>query len=121
VFQNAGGQTSIQFYPRPASGTYTAVIVDEPVALTLSDSVNYPAGLEEWLVLSLARRAVAKEEGDTRELTRQLAEQEAYVERFCWDRVAGGRAAVRNVDRVERGWVRADLMGTPSRDQGYWV
>lgn len=117
IIQAGDNEVKIRFHPRPASGTYQVYIISEPVALAIDDEVQYPAGLEERLVLGLARRAVAKEEGDTRELSRQIREFDAHIESFCFDRVMAGHQQVRNVDKVERGW--ADRAGTP--DPADWI
>jgi hypothetical protein len=109
----------IRFWPIPTSGLYKVFTVNQPTALTSGSSVRYPAGVEERLVLGLARRALAKEESNTSEMTRQIREMDAHVESLCFDRVMGGHQQVRNVDRVERGWTDAPQIASP--DQWVWV
>lgn len=118
VSQNTNDQVTVSFYPRPQTGNYVVRNIELPKTLVLGtpgvgedDSVYYPLGWEERIVLGMARRALAKEGSSTSELSRQIRECELEIERAAWDRVMGGHQGVRNVDRVERGWTedhRAD-------------
>lgn len=119
------GDVAIVMAPRPSSGTYVALYIAHPDALVLGtpttgqdDEVRYPLGLEERIVLGMARRALAKEESSTSEVVRQIREVEAHAEAVAWDRLSGGVQAVRNVDHRERGW---GDMTTPSPREWYWV
>lgn len=99
----SGGNFNLAFYPVPTSGTYQVVTIAHPAALgSLSATVSYPAGWEEWLVLSLARLARVKEETTTSDLDRLLAEVDREIERAVWTRQLASCPAVRNVDDVER-------------------
>jgi hypothetical protein len=115
----SNGALRIRFWPIPTSGTYKVFVINQPALLTSGSSVNYPAGIEERLVLGLARRALAKEESNTAEMTRQIREMDAHIESLCFDRVLGGHQTVRNVDKVERGWTNTPYI--PSREQWLWV
>lgn len=120
VFQNTNGEVTLQFWPIPTSGIYLVFIIEIPVAVTLvTDTVNYPPGFEERIVLGMARRALAKEESDTREMQRQILETDKYIESVCWDRVMAGHQQIRNVDKVERGWTNTPQV--PSREFWHWV
>jgi hypothetical protein len=121
VIQSANGQISLQFYPFPSAGkVYRVFYVAEPTAITsIANTVNYPGGIEERIVLGMARRALAKEESGTGEISRQLAECEREVERFCWDRITAGPQQVRNVDKQVRGWVSEPQI--PTRERWLWI
>lgn len=104
----------LNFYPQPNTGTQILVsYIPHPLKLTLSDpvsdpdteanSVTYPLGFEEWIVLKWGIRALDKEESDSRALKDQFADCQRYIEEAVWDRVFSN-AAVRNVDGDERGW-----------------
>ncbi len=99
------GNLNLFFFPAPAEGTYLFQYIAIPETLAIDGIVSYPANIEERLVLGLARRALAKEESATSELTRQITEQDQYIEEFCFDRLFGAHQQIRNVDRVERGWL----------------
>lgn len=117
--QGANGQLSIKFSPNPASGTFIIGIVAAPAVLTDDDDeVNYPGAWEEWLVLSMACRALAKEESSTAEMRRQMREIESHIETHAWDRAFAANQRVRNVDRVERGW---DDGTVPPSAEWYWL
>lgn len=107
-------------YPNPSSGTYKVSTIAQPTALTLTtDTVTYPMGWEERLVLGLARRALAKEESPTDNVSRQINEIERHIEESAWDRVYASNQAVRNVDKVERGWSSHPTYPDPSL--WYWI
>lgn len=95
----------INFWPEPDSGTYVVKYIANPAALTLTDSVNYPGGWEERIVLRLARRAIAKEEGDPRMIDSEIATVESWIQEAVWNQNLSSSPVVRNVDKVERGWV----------------
>lgn len=125
VFDAGDGGMTLSLAPKPSSGSYLALYLAHPAELVLgspgagqANSVRYPLGLEERVVLGMARRALAKEESSTSEVVRQIREVEAHAEAVAWDRVSGGVQSVRNVDHRERGW--SDLATTSPRDW-YWV
>jgi hypothetical protein len=119
VYQAASGKVGMQLWPIPQSGTYKVRKVVIPVAVTLTDSIELPAGFEERLVLGLARRALAKEESSTAEISRQVDEADRYIEEMCFDRVMAAHQSVRNVDKVERGWFPYPQY--PTRERWYWI
>lgn len=119
VYQNSSNQTTLEFYPKPSSGTYQVFTVPQPATLTISSSVSYPMGWEEYLVLGLAKRMLAKEETINPALEREYDDIGRHIERAAWDRVLAGNQAVRNVDKVERGWTR--LPQIPSREHWLWI
>lgn len=99
----------LNFYPEPPSGTVLIVsYVPEPERLTLSEnpttgytnSVNYPMGWEERVVLGMARKALAKEESDTRDILDQIAECDARISSACWDFALAESPTIRNVDKA---------------------
>lgn len=100
-----GVDVKIEFYPNPASGTYTIYFVPLPDPIdAVSDTVFYTQGFEEWIVLGVAARCLAKEEGDTTLIERRRRIVEQHVEEAAWTKNIGQAPTIRNVDRVERGW-----------------
>ena len=121
IDRTSSGEVSLTFWPIPASGTYQVYVI--PASDELEDdgdTVDYPMAWEEWLVLSAARRALAKEESSTAEVMRQMRELESHIETAAWDQQLAANQKVRNVDRVERGWCR-DLLLPPVRGWGWGV
>lgn len=99
------GLLRIVFHPNPASGTYATFYIPAPTALEdLSDTVDYPHGWEEWIVLNMAARALEKEEGDARSILRRVQKIEQHVEEAGWSLQLAQTPTVRNVDKTERGW-----------------
>lgn len=104
----SGDVMTVSLFPRPISGTYFALTIGTtPSVTTLSDSRTYPLGIEEWVVLRLARRALTKEESDTRPVERLLSVEEAKVEEVCWARALAETPTIRR--RVNTEWM-ADLL-----------
>lgn len=117
--QSTDGKLLLRFSPNPASGTYLVGIVASPALLTDDDDeVNYPGAWEEWLVLSMARRALGKEESSTSEMKSQMREIESHIETHAWDRAFAANQRVRNVDRLERGW---DDGSVPPAAEWFWL
>ena len=102
------------FFPNPTTGlTFVVTYVPHPLKLTtdanlnedeFTDSVTYPMGWEERIVLGMARRALEKEESDSGPLMRQLQQIDAEIEELCWSRVMSANPTIRNVDYQTRGW-----------------
>lgn len=118
---NSSDDVTIQFYPKPASGTYRALYLagrtDSPV--TEASSVRWPLGWEERIVLGMAEKALTKEESDTRPIEKLIAREEQTIEEFCWSRQMANSAHVRNIDRTERGW--SDDMTFGPYESWYWL
>lgn len=95
----------VSFFPNPTSGTYRVYFIEHPPALTaVTDSVDYPLGWEERVVLGMARRGMAKEESDTGPVSEQIRATDSDIEAAVWSRMLGDAPAIRNVDLTERGW-----------------
>lgn len=95
---------SLRFFPRDTTGTYIVVSALAPARVSLiTESFTMPMGLEEWIVLKMARRALIKEESDTEKIDELIKEQEKVVEEFVSSRVLTSSGAVKNVDQLERG------------------
>lgn len=99
----AGG-VSISLFPVASEGTYIVDYLPVPSVLVTgtpddgeADSVNYPAGWEEWLVLQLVRKCYAREETSNPSIEKEFTEVEKEIERMCRDRIVG-TAVIRNVD-----------------------
>jgi hypothetical protein len=118
-------QYTVRLVPQPRSGDqYTITYVPLPKTLVLgtpgageANSVGYPLGFEERIVLGMARRALIKEESDTMALERLIKEEDARIERAIWGFVMSQVPTIRNVDRQARNWT-STLIYPPSRD---WV
>ena len=110
----------IDLFPKPTSGTYRALYLEGSApAEALDDAANWPLGWEERLVLGMARKALVKEESDTRKIEQMMVEQDTIIEEFCWSRSLASAPQVRNVDRVQRGW--SDTMPFGSYESWLWV
>lgn len=94
----------ITISPYQAGGTFAAHTLSSSAVSGMEDEVRYPQSVEERIVLGLARRALMKEESDTRAIDRAIRDEEDRIESLCWSRALAEAPKVRNVDRVERGW-----------------
>jgi hypothetical protein len=99
----AGG-VSVELYPIPSSGTYIIDYIPVPLVLVTgtpgageTNTVNYPAGWEEWLVLQLGRKCLTREETVSPAIESELKKVEEEIERMIRDRVYSS-AKVRNAD-----------------------
>lgn len=99
------GSTTLRLYPRPTTGTYTYFYLKAPTTIvTVSDTLTYPLGLEEYLVLRMARKALVKEESDTAAIDKELNAIQEQIELYGHERNWANAPKVRNTDDVERGW-----------------
>lgn len=121
VQSNASDDTlGVQMYPKPTSGTYRCLyMAGATPATAVTDSVRWPMGFEERIVLGMARRALMKENSDTRQVETLMVEQDRVIEEFCWSRTIAESPVVRNTDRTKRGW-QPDMMYGPY-ESWYWV
>lgn len=103
------------FFPDPASGVqFLATYIPMPARLlATTDTVSYPMGWEERIVLGMARRALAKEEADTTEIRGQIREIEQQIEELAWNKVMSESPSVRNVD--------TQPVELPARESWIWV
>jgi hypothetical protein len=108
----AGDEVVLNFSPNPAAGevfhvTYlphpAKLVLDTPVG-TQASAVSYPLGWEERIVLGMARRALIKEESDTRSIDQEIGMWDQRIEEACWSRVLAEVPSVRNVDSLQYGW-----------------
>ena len=121
IVTNSGSDSvQVQLYPKPTSGTYRCLyLTGRAVATAITDSYYWPLSWEERIVLGLARKALIKEESDSRPIEKLMAEQDAVIEEFCWNRVLAESPRVRNVDRTDRGW--QDEMTYGPYESWYWL
>lgn len=96
------------------SGLYTATLTGGAYG---AHTVAYPLGWEERIVLGMARRALMKEESDTRPVDTEIALWESRIEEACWNRVLTNSPSVRNSDQETYGWT--DRFSMPPI--GNWV
>lgn len=106
-------RTVLNFYPEPPAGTVLLVsYIPEPKKLTLdaspsagfANSVSYPMGWEEWIVLGVAEQALDKEESDVSSILRRKAKLEQAIEGHIHDRMLAEHPTIRNLDAEHRGW-----------------
>ncbi len=72
--------TSIYLYPKPSAGTYKVLYIPQWTTLSSdSDSVSYPNGWDEYIVVDAAIKCLAKEESGTDHLQ---AERDRLLERI---------------------------------------
>jgi len=100
-------QMFLRFFPRDPVGTYIAVYAQAPPVLTaLTDAMSFPMGMEELMVLKMAKKALVKEESDTEAIDKLITQQEKFIEEFVAARVLTNSGAVKNTDGLERdSWV----------------
>lgn len=82
----ADGTMDLRFAPNPTGGSFIMTTIPLRGTLTLTDTVVYPAGVEEWLVISLARRMLMKEEGDVRHMDALLKEAAGMIDELGYSR-----------------------------------
>ena len=82
----ADGTLDVRFSPRPVSGSFILTTIALRGTLTLTSTVVYPAGIEQWVVASLARRMLAKEEGDLRHMDELLKESVKRIDELGYSR-----------------------------------
>ena len=112
--------TSIALWPAGTTETFVCWYLDTPtIALTLADQFPFDIVDDERIVLGMARRALIKEESDTREVDREIARFEAMVEENAWGKAMAETPAVRNVDAEVRGWESRLIL--PPYSSWYWV
>lgn len=106
---------TFNFYPNPTIGTSVLVTyIPMPIRLVaVANTVNYPMGWEERIVLGMARRALAKEESDTSDMRAQIKEIEQQIEELAWNRVMSESPKIRNSDDFS--------LSLPSRDNWAWI
>lgn len=108
VVQNNGSTSesySFRFFPTPSSGSYLIGTIPAPeVLLDGNGMLNLPMGIEERIVLGMARRALIKEESDTTEILKLIKEQDDIIEEYVYGQMMAQNPSVRNVDALQRGW-----------------
>lgn len=118
---------TLQMYPEPSTGeTYRVLYIPHPKKLVISSpsgwqesSVSYPMGWEERIVLGMARRALIKEESETRGIDSEIGMWDSRIEEACWDRVIASSPSVRNVDQTHYSWL--DRLSIPPHGTWIWV
>lgn len=123
----SGDNLTLNLYPEPSTGeTYTVVYLAHPKKLVVSApgtweeaSIAYPLGWEERIVLGMARRALMKEESETRAVDQEIALWEQRIEEACWSRVLSTAPSVRNIDQNHYGWT--DRLSIPPFGMWIWV
>lgn len=96
------GTGALRLLPPPASGA-TGTIWYSPVATTLvnaSDTVNFPAGWEKYVVIYAAMQCLAKEESDTSFLQGQLAMLDEKFKSIVENRDVGAPQHSVDVDNI---------------------
>lgn len=112
--ERGAGDINVVLKPLPTSGTYKALFYPDSgsTGLTaLTDPVDWPLGFEERIVLSLAIRALTKEDSDTSAVERLLNKEESRIENVCFGMNYGDGARIRNVDGRDRGWKSTMVYG----------
>lgn len=114
--------TLLRFYPRDPSGNYLIMYLQAPAAaVSMTTVFSQPMGLEERIVLGMAKRALIKEESDTSAIDKLIREMDQQIEEYCWQRSFAQVASVRNVDKLQRGWVTQDGFVPPNPDSWFWM
>jgi hypothetical protein len=112
----------LRFFPADTSGTYLLVTAGAPTdATALTDTFILPMGIEEKLVLELAKRALIKEESDISDVARLIQGVDQKVEEYIWGRTFAQVPSVRNVDSVQRKWGGLSDFVIPLPDVWVWL
>lgn len=113
IWDQANDRLVLNFYPEPIIGTSIVVpYIAQPSRLSLDtspaagyvNSVKYPMGWEERIVLGMAENAKIRGEEDSSPIRTKIGVCEANIERAVYDIVLSQQATVRNLDGVTRGW-----------------
>ena len=111
-----------RFFPRDPSGIYHIMTHPRPnEATSVLSTQTFPMGLEERVVLGMARRALIKEESDPSGVDGLIKELDQHVEDFCWGQTFAQAQAVRNTDGTQRGWYKLGSLQYPTPDAWYWL
>lgn len=128
-FQWSGDTITMNLYPEGNVGeTYRVTYLPHPNRLTLdaspasgfANTVAYPMGWEERVVLGMARRALMKEESDTRAVDQETQTWDRRIEEACWNRMLGESPVVRNVDNETYGWSDR-IIWPPYPNSWFWA
>ena len=82
----ADGTLDIRFSPNPTSGSFIVTTIAERATLVAADTVIYPSGIEEWIVLNLAKRMIMREEGDYRAVSELIKEADVMIDELGMSR-----------------------------------
>ena len=105
TLDNDADFANFTLFPRPTSGTYRIIFLDVPTQMaSTASNMTLPLGIEEWIVLKIARRALIKEDSDTAAIDRLISEEEQRIEEIGWAKAVGEVPAVRNSDIQNRAW-----------------
>jgi hypothetical protein len=111
---------TINFWPRPTSGTYICYYIPRNADLTsLGDQITYPLRWEKRLILGMVWNALVKEDSDTGKIDKAIQKMDSQIEKACWDRQIGETPIVRNSDSTYRGWSNWTTFPPPTN--WYWV
>lgn len=120
ISSSSDDNITVHMYPKPTSGTYRCLYLAGATPVTaLTDSVRWPMGFEERIVLGMARHALVKENSDSRQIEQLMVEQDRTIEAFCWSRNLVNSPTVRNTDKINRGWF--DYMTYGSFESWLWL
>lgn len=112
----------LRFFPADLSGVYLLVTANAPTDVTaLTDTFTMPMGIEEKLVLELAKRALIKEESDPVDVLRLIQGVDQKIEEYIWGRTFAQAPSVRNVDSVQRKWGGLGDFAIPLPDVWVWL
>lgn len=100
------GTIQITFYPNPQSGTFIVDTIMKPPTLLLDgdpdeENVAYPVGLEERIVLGMARRALGKEETTNPAIERMIFEADKNVDNFVHSYLMAESPTVRDMNELD--------------------
>ena len=110
VRRNTDNDITILIQPVPTSGTLLLQCISYPKNLVYDTpsgdneaTVKYPLGWEEYIVLGMAERALAKEETVNPVLDRLIAECNAHIESSAGNYIMASVPTIRNVKEENEG------------------
>lgn len=97
VHRNTDNDLTFQFQPVPTSGSVLIQAIQMPAELVYADSVKYPLGWEEFIVLNMARNALAKEETINPLIESQLRDIKEHIQVSAANYIMASAPTIRNV------------------------
>jgi hypothetical protein len=127
--QSTADHVVMNLFPEGKAGeTYRVTYIPHPFRLSLDTSpsagyrntVSFPMGWEERIVLGMARRGLIREESDPGLIDTEIKLWDTRIEESCWNRVLAEAPVVRNVDNETYGWSDR-IIWPPYPNSWFWA
>jgi hypothetical protein len=99
IQRNTDNDVTISVYPVPPVGSLPLLLlaIEMPSELDIDDSVKYPLGWEEFIVLSMAEAALGKEETINPTIEKQLAKCVSHIQSSAANYIMASAPKIRNI------------------------